>query len=442
MHQAVSPFSIVNCDTAECGGALAAMQHGTATKSSQQAPIAKQAPAPGDLPVQIGQAGTKADDNAQSYAQTPHDFDASARSLPPTGQDQTCGQLSKTLVEQADKARGQVSPSRAKADAVQASEHAGTDQITQPDSPTVSERQNTLAVPEPQMGSSLCTPGPTGIHQADPAVDEHHRSPSAICMHPDSAHQVNGIGSQSAPDVTMEQSDAVMHPVAVAVVDSSKSSGCQREASGAMKQLQAQGDLDLDNADHSSRPEAQVSAGGHPEPQNSTDGPQEALRAEHSPSAGRSSSKRHSSPSSQAAEDAPQCSPADDEPVLQENQALLPSAKRHSHSPDKAGMSVVVNKSGASNSQDPGSLPRRFSQSSDKTAASSKSDGRAVTNCGETEAANKENDVSSASLAASDSHARAQALIEEEQAKAAVIAAAQVDAACLLHAASYLSTLC
>ena len=170
------------------------------------------------------------------------------------------------------------------------------------------------------------------------------------------------------------------------------------------------------------------------DPQGSTGATEKGLEAARSPSAVRPCSERRSA-SSLPAEDAPECSPADDEPVLMETQVIVPPGKRHSQSSGKSGISLDVRGSGFSKSQDLASLEKtKVGHSAEQAAASADLDDKATIASGEL-AANKENDVSSASLAASDSQAGAQAVMEEEQTKAAAAAAAQVS--CLpafLHA--------
>lgn len=373
------------------------------------------------------QTGTGAEDRGQFPAQEAHDFAVSARFLPPKVFDLTSeGLVSKAIAQQADKPQRQLCPSPIQAGAMQSSQRAGTDQNTQPDSLAMSEHESSIEAPQPHLGSDLCMPEPTGIPQADTAVDQRHETPPVSCLHLQSAYDTSDIGSQSAADI-IEHSDPVMHPAAVPFVHSSSSSGCQREASGKIKQLNAQGEPVVGTANPRCKTVPQSSAGG----------PQDAPKAEHSPSAAKACSEGCSSPSSQGAEDASECGPAEDKPVLQENQALQPTAKRHSQSSDKAGISVTVNR--PSISKNPGSLPMRCSRSADKAAASSKPDSQVTSTSGNVEAANKENDVSSASLAASDSQAGAQAVLLEEQAKTAATAAAQVDVACVCACCSSLS---
>ena len=454
MHQVAYPVSAVNCETLERVGGAVVTHDDTAAWPSQQAPADSQAHAVLDMfrPVHPCPAppGGVAEDRARFDPQDSHDFSASANPLLPKGHDDTSGQLfSEGTAQQAGKAQGQnTCQSPVTAAAVQSSAHASTSQVAQHDR-GLSRHEGPQGVshsfPE---GRSIIMLRPMDPVHVDTAGNLHPQPPAPVYPTPGDANQDSGIDSQRAAGSITEQPSAVTHSPGVCLDRGNSSSGCQRRAGDQSKQPEAQGGSSVDMAGNNSRQDPPGSTGdpqsmvansnrqdpqttaGDPEnlagnsnsqePQGSNGGARKGSEAGDSPSAVRSCNERMSA-SSTVAEDAPECSPADNEPVLLENQAVLPSAKRRSQSSEKGGPSPDFIRSGLSKPQGPAAAQLRSSQCSEKPVASTDLKGRV-----DVGAANKENDVSSASLTASDSQASAQALMEEEQAKATAAAAAQV----------------
>ena len=395
---------------------------------------------------------------AQSNAQKSFESAPLLRSLLPKACHLASGQhISKADVQSAAQAQRHSCPSPAKAAADQSSAHAGSDQLAQ-HSRALSAYESPEGVSHPTSGEiSTGVPGSVGIIYAGIAANLHSKSPLLVCSSPDYADQSSGIALQRAAAGSLtKQPEAMTHLADIPLVLSSSNGACQREeACGPGKQPQAPNPSFADMADHSSRqapqscqegPQATAGdsskqdtqsrtsrpssvAGITKDPQGSTGAPEEGSEAAYSPSAVRPSSERRSV-SSSAAEDAPECSPADDEPVLMENQVIMPPGKRLSQSCGKGGTSLDAKASGLSNSQDPASIEKtKVGRPAEQAASFVDLDDKARIASG-VEAANKENNGSSASQAASDSQAGAQALMEEEQAKAAAAAAAQVVLAC------------
>lgn len=388
-------------------------------------------------------------ERAQSDAQKSFESAPSDRPLLPEAWDLASGQhISKAGAQSAAQGRRHLCSFPVKAAGNQSSVHAGSNQPAQ-HSRALSEYDNPEEVAHPHPEGITGIPRPAGIVHAGTAAELHHQSPALVCSSSKGADQSSGIASQRAAAGSLtEQPDAVVHLVAVPLIHGSSGSACQRGPCGPGTQPEAQVASVADMANYSSRQDPQSYEGGPQDTacnsskqglQSSTGGPsnvagnsskkdprgsteltQNGSEAAHSPSAVRPCSERRSS-SSSPAEDAPECSPADDEPVLMENQVIVPPGKRHSQS---TGSSIDVKGSGFSRSQDLASVEKtKVGHSAEQAAEATMASG--------VEAANKENDVSSASLAAPDSQAGAVAVMEEEQAKAAAAAAAQVVPACL-----------
>lgn len=438
LHQVASLANTVNFQTAEHSAAtLVNSQDDTNAKASQQAPAKR----------------------AQSDAQDAFASAPSQRPPLPKDQDLPSGQLaSKTDSQPAAKPQRQLGQSPLEAAAGQSSVHAGSDQLAQY-SRAMSEHRSPEKVTRPNSGGiSTGISGPRGIANASIAADLHHETPALVCSGPNDAGQSSSIASQRAAAGSLtEQPDVVTRSADFPLVHSSSSNACQRlEACGSGTRPEAPAASVVGMADHSSRHDPQSCKGGphdmvgnskdpqgskgcpsnvagkssRKDPQSKTGGPQQGLKAAHSSSAVRPSSERHSA-SSSPAEDAPECSPADDEPVFMENQVIVPLGKRLSQASGKVGISLDVNGSDFSKSQDPASVEHtKVSHPAEQAAVNADLHDKAMMASG-VEAANKENDVSPALLAASDSQVGAQAVMEEEQAQAAAAAAAQVALSCL-----------
>ena len=347
-------------------------------------------------------------ERAQSDAHKSLESAPLERSILPKASHLASGQLSsKADLQSAAQALSQL-PDEAAAD--QSSVHAGSDQSAQ-HSRALSSHENPGGISHPN--SQEISTGVAGI-----AADLHHQYPALVCSSPNGADQSSGNAPQRASARSlMKHPGAVTHSANVPNVHGSCSGACERdEACGPGVQPEATTASVADMADHSSRKD----------PQGSTGAPQKGLEAAHSTDAVRPSSEVCSAVSS-LAEDAPECSPADDEPVLVENQVTVPPGKRLSQSSGKTGVSLDGKGSDFSKSQDPGFV-EKTNISAEQAAAAADLDVK-PTIASAVEAANKENSVSSALLAALDS--RAQAVMEEEQAKATAAAAAQVVLSCL-----------
>ena len=355
-------------------------------------------------------------ERAQSDAHKSLESAPLERSILPKASHLASGQLSsKAGLQSAAQALSQL-PDEAAAD--QSSVHAGSDQSAQ-HSRALSAHENPEGISHPSSQEiSTCVAGSAGIIHAGIAADLHHQYPALVCSSPNGADQSSSIAPQRASARSlMKHPGAVTHSADVPNVHGSSSGACERdEACGPGVQPEATTASVADMADHSTRKD----------PQGSTGAPQKGLEAAHSTDAVRPSSEVCSAVSS-LAEDAPECSPADDEPVLVESQVTVPPGKRLSQSSGKTGVLLDGKGSVFSKSQDPGFV-EKTNISAEQAAAAADLDVK-PTIASAVEAANKENSVSSASLAALDS--RAQAVMEEEQAKATAAAAAQVGLSCL-----------
>lgn len=450
LQQMVSPANAVIFQTAKHSATtVVESQDDARANASQQAP-----------------AERANSDAQQAFGSAPLE-----KSLLSEGQDLTSGQhLSKADSLSAAQAQRQLSHLSVEAAADRSSAHAGDDQLTQHNRAVFEHESPEGVTCLSSGGISTGVSGPAGITDAGIAADQ---SPAQVGSRPNDANQSSNIASQRAAAVSSpEQPDAVTRLADIPLVHSSDA--CSREeACGPGTQPEAPAASVVGMADHCSRQDPQSYKGGpqdmegnsknpqgstggpgnvagnsmdpqgstgcpsnvagnssQKDPQGSTGGPQQGSEAAHSPSAIRPSSERRSA-SSSPAQDAPECSPADVEPVLMENQVIVPPGKRLSQSSAKSGISLDVKGSDFSKSQDLTPVEHtKVGHPAEQAAANADLDDKA-TMASEVEAANKENDVSSASLAASDSQAGAQAVMEEEQAKAAAAAAAQVVLACL-----------
>lgn len=418
-HQVDSPVIAISAATAVLDG-----HDGTDAKASQQAPI----------------------DPAPSSPSCKSESAPSGKSLPSQGYDIISGQhVSKAGAHSSAKPQGQLSQLPVKAAAAQS---AGCSQRAQ-HSRALSEHERPKEITHAHLeGNSR------GIGTA---VDLQQPSLPVVSSSPSCANHASGIISQrAAAGNLMEQPLAVEPSADVPLTHSSSSGACQREGCHSGTQPESQVGSRVDMADRSnmqypqgcytggspgiagnnSRQHLQSSSGGphsrasdtsRQDSQDTTGAPENGSEAANSPSAVRSCEGRYfASP----ADDSPECSLADDDLVLVENQSLVSARKRHSQSSGSNGVLLHAKESGVSKSQDPASADKKGSHSSSQAEAIADSEGKAATAAG-VEAANKENHVSSASLAGTDSQAGAQALMEQEQAKADAVAVAQVVVACL-----------
>ena len=368
------------------------------------------------------------------------------RSLPAQGNDLTSGQQFSTAGTQSSaKPHAQLNQSPVKAAADQS---AGRSQHAQ-HSRALSEHERAQGVSHPLLEGTSIDIG-TAVHLQQQSLP-------VVCSSPSCANPGSDITSQRAAAGSLSEQLVAVAPSADVPLACSNSSGaCQREGYDSGTQPDHQAGSGVVVADHSS---ILCPQGGHTggssgiagnnseqHLQSSSSGPHsmagnssrqdlqdnlgafaKGLEAANSPSAVRSCEGRHSASS---ADDSPECSPADDDQILMENRPMVSARPKHSQSLGSNGNSLQAKGSGVSKSQDAASAGKKVSHSPEQAEAIADSDGTAATAAG-VEAANKENNVSSASLAASDSQAGAQALMEEEQAKADAVAVAQVVAACL-----------
>lgn len=404
-------------------------------------------------PAPIYPAPSRPDGKSES---APHSREVSERSLPPQSDDLTSGQhVSAAGAHSPPKPQGQLSQPSVKAAADQS---AGRSQHAQ-HSRTSSEQERPQGVSHPHMdGTSTDMPRGTGTNAA---VHLQHQSLPVGGSSPSSANHGSDITSQrAAAGSLMEQPVAVAPSADVSLTRSSSIGACQEEGCDSGTQPEPQAPSGVAVADRSSiqcpqgchtggspciagnhsRQHLQSSSGGlhsmagnssRQDPQDTTGAPENGSEAAKSPRAVRSYEGRRSA-SPAPADDSPECSPADDDLVLVENRTLVPARPKHSQSFDSGGILLHAKGSGVSKSQDAVSAGKKVSHSAGQAELMADSEGKAVTAAG-VEAANKENSVSSASLAGTDSQAGAQALMEEEQAKADAVAVAQVVVA-FLHA--------
>lgn len=418
-HQVDSPAIAITCATA-----VLDRHDDTDTKASQQVPVERAPSSP----------------SCKSESAPPD------KPSPPQGDDLTSGQhFSKAGAHSSAKPQGQRSQPPVKAAAAQSAGHSQRAQHSR----ALSEHERPEEITHAHLeGNSR------GIGTA---VDLQQPSVPVVSSSPSCAKHGSGIISQRAAAGSLTEQPVAVEPSAdVPLTHSSSSGACQREGYDSGTQPESQVGSCVDMADRgnmqypqgcytggspgiagdNSRQHLQSSSEGflsragdasRQDSQDTTGAPENGSEAANSPSAVRSCEGRYAA---SPADDSPECSPADDDLVLVENRPMASARPKHSQSSGDGGVSLHANESGVSNSQDPASADKKGSHSSGQAEALADSEGKAARAAG-VEAANKENHVSSASLAGSDSQAGAQALMEEEQAKVDAVAVAQVVVTCL-----------
>ena len=279
----------------------------------------------------------------------------------------------------------------------------------------------------------LSQPGPIGVQQGQsstppadaPSSSQQTAAPVDVSAAVDAEHDNN----QVIPTGDHSHSSLLQAPTPAALAaEQGHSTDLAAETTSPSKQLQAQ--ALTGGASPSKQLQAQALTGGA--------SPSKQSQAQHSPNAAHMTVEKQSAAAT-CCDDAPECSPADDDSVLRDDQCKAGPAGQHSQSMGIASSSAKPQDAlAAGTSQSPRALTTRLSHSSGNTHRTGTVHASVIAMEGNNaERPDKENDASSASvpasLAASDSQSKAQELREAEEAKTAAAAAAQVINCAILY---------